>query len=180
MNTTTKPMTEAQFNYAISLTEEVFATDPTKRLEMLLQVAGCDFHSISTWIDFLKTLKPHVAKTASTAPAAAWTVPAYIPPDGHYVLSGGQHVQVKTSKSTKAAYFYVGGGYAGAVGNPKNAGKLAQLDTPEKAMAASIAYAGYTKEHYGVAKCGVCNTKLKDPKSIAAGIGPVCAKKYGK
>ena len=168
----TKPMTEPQFNYAIALTEEVFATDPGKRLEMLLQIAGCDFHSISTWIDFLKTLKGHAAPKAAPAPAANLT-PAYVPPFGHYMIDG-QHVHVKKSKHGKT-YVLVGGGYVGTLGySSAAAAAIAKLDSADAAHAAVVEFAKVT------GKCGVCHTKLTDPKSIAAGIGPVCAKKYGK
>ena len=37
------------------------------------------------------------------------------------------------------------------------------------------AAADYGKE---TAHCGMCNTQLTDPDSIARGIGPVCAKKF--
>lgn len=169
-------ISENQFNWLIQLVGEVYATDPGARAEQLLLIAGMNMGQASVKIDELKALKAGI-------PAAPTAAPAYVPPFGHYVIDG-KHVQVKKAKYGPAVHVIVNEVWIGTLGFGKNAGKaaaaVAQLDSADAAYAAIVAYADYSKDHGGVAKCGVCNTKLKDPKSIAAGIGPVCAKKYGK
>lgn len=171
----TKPMTEAQFTYATNLTIQVY-TDPGMRVTRLLELAGFDFSSISVRIDelkaTLKVLKATQAKAAAPAPA---TVLTWCPPKSH-VLVDGKIYKLKPNKYNPATVYVYGGTsgewYMGKLTDAKNAHIAAAVATPELAKAATIAYAEKTT------RCGVCNTKLSDPKSIAAKIGPVCAKKY--
>lgn len=171
--TSAKPMTEPQFTFLIKLIGQAYADNAALRSAKLVEAAGYDFAAASGAIDILKA-KVYGTPGAPKKPVAA--MPAYVPPFGYYVIDG-KIVQIKKPKFAGAPiYVYVDGNYAGAVGFKANA-IIAPLDTPEKAYAAVIAYAAKTAES-GTAKCGVCNTKLTDPKSIAAGIGPVCAKQY--
>jgi hypothetical protein len=191
-----KPMTEAQFNYAMSLIRET-ATDPSHRVTLLTELGNADFASVSPLIDLLKLAKaaktdpkpvPADAYYASVAaPAPAPTTPAelaYLPPAGYYVIDGKAY-QLKPNKyNDKIMYVYGGygntkGAYFGLLTATKNTHIVEALSTPDKALEAVKGYADFTG-NYGVAKCGVCNTKLSDPKSIAARVGPVCIKKYGK
>jgi hypothetical protein len=169
MNTTTKPMTEAQFTYAMNLTMKVYA-DPAQRAEKLLALAGHSFYSISPIIDELKA-KIAAMFLAAPKPAAAPT--GYTPPKAYYLVDGTVY-QLKPSKAKTKMYVFVDGAYFGTWGFGKALQLAEALGTPELAMAATIAYATKTT------RCGVCNIILKDPKSVAAGIGPVCAKNYGK
>jgi hypothetical protein len=163
----TKPMTEPQFSYLIKLVGQAYADNAALRSAKLVEAAGYDFGAASAAIDALK------AKLSGT-PAAkpVKQMPAYVPPFGHYVIDGDT-VQIKQPKHAGGPiYVFKNDCYVGAVGFKGNA-VIASLDTPEKAHAAVVAYAQIT------GKCGVCNTKLTNPKSIAAGIGPICAKNYG-
>jgi hypothetical protein len=167
------PMTEPQFSYLIGLIEKVFAGDAAGRTKALVEAAGFDFNGASAKIDLYKA-------AAQGAPAAVATVAAvqqvlgYEPPAGHYYVDG-QHVWVKKGKYGGAKILEVAGKWVGSLLHQKAIAWVNEhLGTEDKAYACVLEYAKVTH------KCGVCNTKLTDPKSIAAGIGPVCAKKYGK
>lgn len=158
------PMTEPQFKYLITLTVQAYATDAKARAAALVEAAGMDFNGASARIDLLKS-------PTAAAPVAA---PTYLPPAGSYLVAG-QTITVKKPKyAGSPIWLTVDNMLAGSFQKPKAfaAELLAQIDSADKAHAAVIAYAKAT------GKCGVCHTKLTDPKSIAAGIGPVCAKKY--
>lgn len=170
MTTTTKPMTEAQFSYAISLAVKLHS-DPAKRAEALLTLAGCDFNSISVLIDAMKANLAMLPKTYTPASASFKTTVAYVPPVGTYLV-GSDQVQVKQGKFSGQVYLVVNGAYKGSLSSSKAAPWAVQLDDPEKAKAAVVAYGAKT------GKCGKCGHKLTDPESIAKKIGPVCEKKY--
>ena len=160
------PMTEAQFSYLIGLIGQAHP-DPAKRSAALVTAAGFDFNTASAAIDSLKA-------TVKAAPPAAPVMPAYLPPFGHYLIDGVE-VHVKKLNYGGSAAVIKGGKWLGVVGKHASAAAaIATLDSADAAYAAVLKYSEVTH------KCGVCNTKLTDPKSIAAGIGPVCAKKYGK
>lgn len=162
------PMTEAQFSYLISLIGQVFPDQPAMRAKALVEAAGLDFNGASSEIDSAKAILKH-----KPAAAAAVEPPAYVPPFGHYMIDG-KHVHLKKSKHG-SVYVLVDDVYVGILGKSYVAtAAIAALDSADAAYAAVVAFAAATS------KCGVCHTKLTDPKSIAAGIGPVCAKKYGK
>lgn len=174
MTTTTKPMTEKQFSYAITLIGQI-DWSPEVRSEQLLQIAGMDFYTISTKIDELKAAKLSSPKPA--APVAPAAPLSYVPPKGHYLVLGkcyklaqsklhGGMLVYGADPHTKGAYF-------GSLTSAKNVHIAEALATPEAAYAATVAYG----QKYG--KCGVCGKTLTDPESIAKKIGPVCAKKYG-
>lgn len=173
MPTKTYAMTENQFNYAMDLTMQVFATNPAERAEMLLQLPGHDFYSIKPVIDTLVHMKKVLQASAPKAAPVAAAAVTYTPPKAYYLVDGTVY-QLKPSKLKSKMYVYVDGGYFGTWGFGKTLPLAEKLATPELAMAATVAYA--EKTH----RCGVCNIVLTDPKSIAAKIGPVCAKKYGK
>ena len=158
MTTTTSQMTEL-----LKLIDELPSVDERiERLEYLL-TADADAVNVMIW-----ALKTQLHPSTDVIPSAP-----YIPPAGTYLV-GGAHFTLKVSKSSKVTYVVSHNGfYQGALTHPKNASLYTELDTAAKAHAAVVAYAKVT------GKCGVCHTKLTDPKSIAAGIGPVCAKKYG-
>lgn len=145
---------EAAFSFAIKLVKQASEGQPTLRIKLLTELASMNAQQVSDKIDELKGTK--------SAPPAKQAVA------GHYVVDGTEY-QVKVSKTTGFAYLLnYWGGYLGAKG--ANAAILAKI--AENGAEYAIAYAKIT------GKCGVCNTKLTDPKSIAAGIGPVCAKKF--
>lgn len=163
----TGPVTAPAFQYAVDLITKVHA-DPGNRAEALLALADANAGEVSVLIDMLKaTLKGQATTAAATAVMDKIETKAQVVP-GHYAIDG-KHVEVKISKITKVAYVIKAGGYMPAKW-PETQAILADVAANGKAYA--IAYAAAT------GKCGVCNTKLTDPKSVAAGIGPVCAKKF--
>lgn len=168
-----KPPTEVAFRYAVSLTQEsgkLANMDASDMSAALLNLIQHDAASLSKYIDVTQSAIYAMKKQAKKA-----FVPvelAYVPPAGQYMVNG-EHLTLKVSKVHGGVLVYEKyAGYIGALASPKLAPIAEALNTVEKAQAACIAYAQAT------GKCGVCNTKLKDPKSIAAGIGPICAQKY--
>lgn len=172
-------VSEVAFGYALSLTKQVNAikgNGAEDSLVLLHDLAAMDASALSFRIDTLQAViagakKQGVNTHATLGDFAA--APAYVPPAGQYMING-EHYTIKKSKIHGGMLVYKGewGGYVGALAGPKCTVIAEALSSADKAQAACIAYAKVT------GKCGVCNTKLTDPKSIAAGIGPVCAKKY--
>jgi hypothetical protein len=164
----TGAMTESQFSFLIKLIGQAYATDPTARAAELVSAAGLDKAGASLRIDALKAL----AKSAPTAPISA---PTYLPSFGSYLVNGKVLTVKKPKWAGSPTWLTIDNALGGSFEKPKAfaAALLAQIDTADKAHAAVIAYAKAT------GKCGVCHKTLTDPASIAAGIGPVCAKKYG-
>lgn len=165
-------VSEKAFSYALNLTCEMTALGnvaPAVHTNQLLALAGLNAGQLSEYIDVMQKLVWNAKKAKPFVPA----VLAYTPPAGQYLVNG-VHYNIKKSKKHGGMLVYTGDGcgYVGALAAPKCADIAAALDSAEKAKAAVLAYAKET------GKCGVCNTTLTDPKSIAAGIGPVCAKKY--
>jgi hypothetical protein len=153
--------TPAAFSYAIKLTTQA-VPNPAQRLPLLRELAGMNGPALSKRIDLLKAqIRINTTKVAATAPAAQ-------PVPGHYMIDGA-HIVIKVSKLTKFAYVLKDGCY---LGNKHADAKAILADVAANGQTYAVAYAAKT------GKCGVCNTKLTDPKSIAAGIGPVCAKKF--
>lgn len=166
-------MSETQFLELIELIVKAHP-DPSTRGAALVTAAGCDYSTANFLIGSLKANLGMLPPAPPAAPAAVkYAPPAFVPPKGHYKIDG-KDVQVKVGKTSKLPYFVVNDYYAGALAKPSNAWALEALSTPEKAEAALVAYAQVT------GKCGICNTKLTDPKSIADGIGPVCKKNLYK
>lgn len=161
----TGPATEGAFKFATDLIRKATEGQPQIRVNMLTSLATMNAQQVSDTIKLLDAgLKNAAAKSAAkAAPSNAQAVP------GHYMING-THYQVKQSKLTKFSYVMKNGSYLGAKG-PEAESVLAEILANGKEYA--IAYAKVTS------KCGICNTKLTDPKSIAAGIGPQCAKKFG-
>lgn len=157
---------EAAFKFATDLIRKATEGSPQVRVNMLTSLATMNAQQVSDTIKVLKLGLEEQAKQAKPAPKPAATGAQAVP--GHYVIDG-THYQVKQSKLTKFSYVMKNGAYLGAKG-PEAEKILAEVLANGEAHA--IAYAKIT------GKCGVCNTKLTDPKSIAAGIGPVCAKKF--
>lgn len=150
------PVTEKMFSFATSLTVQAYA-DPAQRITMLADLAGMsEYWQVSARIDTLKAL---VAKQSK--PAHEQAVP------GWYVIDGDT-IQVKKGKQTGYSYVVKNGAYLGTKG--EGAEILKKIVADGKTYA--VEYAKVT------GKCGVCNTKLTDPKSIEAGIGPVCKAKF--
>lgn len=167
---THKAPTEMAFSYAVDLTVklgEIKGIAQSTTNATLISLGGMDADQISKWIDITQQL---IAQTPK--PKFVPVTLAYVPPAGQYLVNG-QSLTLKKSKSHGGMLvYYTDGGYLGALATAKLAAAAEALNSAEKAKAACIAYAKQT------GKCGVCNTKLTDPKSIAAGIGPICAKKY--
>lgn len=171
MNTTKthKTPSETAFSYAVDLTVklgEVKGIAQSTTNAALISLGGMSADEISKWIDVTQQL---IAQTPK--PKFVPVTLAYVPPAGQYLVNG-EHLTLKKSKSHGGILVYKGNGYWGALATAKLSAVAEALNSAEKAQAACIAYAKQT------GKCGVCNTKLTDPKSIAAGIGPICAKKY--
>jgi hypothetical protein len=156
----TGPASEAAFSFAVTLIRKATEGHPKVRVEMLTSLATFNAQQVSDTINLLKS-------AAEKAPAAA-PAPATQAVPGHYVIDGAKF-QVKKSKVTGFSYLLdATGHYLGAKGTAADI--LAKI--VDNGQAYAIAYAKVT------GKCGICNTKLTDPKSIAAGLGPVCAKKF--
>lgn len=171
----TKPagtaQTEGQLNYLISLIGQLYGGDPKLRTAALLEAAGYDFNGASAKIDAYKALLQ--GKPVPGTPAPVKAVLGYDVPAGHYLVNG-VHVWVKKGKYGGPKTLVVGSVYHGSLGGQKAIVWLNDnLATEQAAYSCVLEYAKVTH------KCGVCNTKLTDPKSIAAGIGPKCAKYYG-
>lgn len=167
----TSAPSEIAFAYAVNLTNkaaEASNTPVEATANQLLVLTTLNAHQLSKYIDMMKPIVASIPKPAFT-PAPL----AYVPPAGQYVING-KHYTIKKSKIHGGMLVYLGdwGGYVGALASPKCATVAEALSTAEKAKACVLAYAKET------GKCGVCNTKLTDPKSIADGIGPVCKAKY--
>lgn len=162
------PMTEPQFRYLINLIGKVLADDAAGRASALVNAAGLDFNGASAAIDLYKGT-PVAAPAATVKQELGYDVPA-----GHYYLNG-QHVWVKKGKYGGSKVLEVAGKWYGSLTNSQAAivWLNEHLPTQQAAYASVLEYSKVTS------KCGVCNTKLTHPKSIAAGIGPVCAKSYG-
>lgn len=158
----TGPASEAAFDYATKLIAKVTAGEPAIRIKMLTSLATMNAGQVSATID---ELKGRAKKAPAIAPAVG---PAKQAVPGYYVINGVKY-QVKQSKLTKFSYVLKNGAYLGAKG-PEAEAVLAEIVA--NGLAHAVAYAKLTS------KCGICNTKLTDPKSIAAGIGPICAEKY--
>lgn len=169
--TTTHAPSEAAFKWAVDLTVMVADASkmaPASLSTQLLVLAGLNAAQLSKYIDMMQGIKANLPK-----PKPVLATLAYQPPAGQYLING-QHYTLKKSKVHGGILVYTGGGYGyvGSLAAGKCAAIAEALNTAEKAKACVLAYAKET------GKCGVCNTTLTDPKSIAAGIGPVCAKKY--
>ncbi len=82
-----------------------------------------------------------------------------------------------TGKNPGAIYVTEGGVYLGKIINGAlvtySDRKQAILDTVQNPLASAVAYGRVT------GNCSCCGRELSDPASIEAGIGPVCASKYG-
>lgn len=160
--------TEPMLSYATSLArselkcpEETIAKFPTM-----------DFYEVGRMIDHLKKLRSQRLNAAVTdAKAAVLAIPA-----GRYAVVVADKVRlyrVRISANSKRPYLVamVGNGerYMGTQGS---AGAiLARI--AEHPRAAAMLYGEVTGH------CPKCGAELTDPKSVAAKIGPVCAKTWG-
>lgn len=172
MTTTHQAPSEKAFTYALALRQqlsELKGVSSFMAAKLLEVLAGMNAAQVSQSIDYYQQeIKSLGAKTATFTPAPL----AYVPPAGQYVVDG-EHLTLKVSKAHGGTLVYEKyAGYLGALASSKLAKIAEALSTPAKAKAAVLAYSAATH------KCGICNTKLTDPKSIEAGIGPVCAKKF--
>lgn len=164
--TTYKPMTKPQFDYLCKLIRQAHPASPVQQASEIAKAAGHDFYGASNAINALKL------KASNTPPSKV--MPSYVPPFGSYLVGGLTYTIKKPKYAGGNITVLMDGTYFGTVGFLKaNALIETHLNSASVAHAAVLAYAKAT------GKCGVCHTKLTDPKSIAAGIGPVCAKKYG-
>lgn len=161
----TGPASDTAFKFATDLIRQATEGQPKVRINLLTSLATMNAQQVS---DAIKVLKLGLEEKAKQEKAAAPVATDAQAVPGHYVING-VHYQVKQSKLTKFSYVMKGGSYLGAK-SPEAKAILAEVVANGKAHA--IAYAKVTS------KCGICNTKLTDPKSIAAGIGPVCAEKF--
>ena len=161
----TGPASEAAFAFAVKLIKQAH-TDPGNRAEALLALAEANAGQVSVLIDMLKVVV--AGQKSSTAANAVMDKIAKQPIAGWYLVDGTKY-QVKISKLSKIAYLLTeDGGYMGAKGHAEPI--LAKIAAT--GMDLAIAYGKAT------GTCGICSKTLTDPKSIEAGIGPVCAKKF--
>lgn len=130
----------------------------------------------SAWISELKERKAHNPITAP--PKARGGLPSVAA--GRYALTAedGSTMFYKVDRPSEgkfAGWTFVkwirDNGYESALKKPQAETVLAKI--AENPMDALVAYGRET----GV--CGVCGRTLRDPDSVAAGIGPVCASKVG-
>lgn len=147
--TTTEIITEAQFSTLVTMICEKVEAGQARH-EALMSLGGMTKQAASALI----------AQYSGVPTKVAAKVPA-----GTY-LYDGKIYHVKISKTSGANYLLdKWGSYLGAKGW---AGEILGALTQDH-------MAAYGKT-YG--KCGICHKTLTDPASIAAGIGPVCAKKF--
>lgn len=164
----TGPASEAAFAFAVKLSREA-VTAPADLLTILGELAKMNAQQVSDRIDVLKLqIKLNQTKATVASANALMDKIAKQPVAGWYLVDGTKY-QVKISKATGVAYLlHEGTGYMGAKGHAEPI--LAKI--AESGMDLAIAYGKAT------GTCGICSKTLTDPKSIAAGIGPVCAKKF--
>ena len=154
----------AQINYVTTLATEVFATNPAALMEAIRDLADLNNAQVTSRLALLKGLKAGMPKVAAAplSPAVAALV------EGKY-LAGGMQVKLVISKKSGKPYLIGPEGYiAGA--SPQGKALLDEIAADPKGSAIAFGKATGT--------CGVCSKTLTNPESIAAGIGPWCAKKY--
>lgn len=153
----------AQINWATTVATEVFAGQPELLMQAISDLAPMTNAQFSKRIDWLKGLKKEISskKLAST--------PVKAVPAGTYLVMG-QIVKVKIAKKSGAPYLIAEDGtYLGALKGDAPA-MLSAIEADPKGCA--IAYGKAT------GNCCICSKTLTNPESIAAGIGPYCAKKF--
>lgn len=159
---------EKAFGYLVSLINEAFANHPTDRQKMLVKAAGFNAKDVAATIDILKNgLAATKAQAAKESGLALLDSGQSI--EGKYLVNGTVYV-VKVGKGSGAPYLLTDDGqYIGA-----KKGDAPAILAAIKANGHELAMA------YGKATgtCGMCNTALTHPKSVAAGIGPWCSEKY--
>jgi hypothetical protein len=157
-NPTGKP-SEKAFTYALDLVNQANCNDPAAKMKALESLPTLDAQGIANLINLLK---PIVAGKGATV---AEPTPAKVV-EGWYLVDGEKY-QIKLSKKG-FPHIYKPTFIHGA--SQEGAKIIAQVEANGAALA--IAYGKAT------GTCGICSKTLTDPKSIAAGIGPVCAGKF--
>lgn len=155
-------ITTPQLNYLADLATVIYANDAAKLFAQVTALGGLTKEDaklkLNRWIPIAKAIKANAPKVAPVANVV----------EGWY-LAGGQEVKVKISKkgfpycTTKAGAYIAGA-------SPEGKALLAEIEANPKGCSISFGKA--------TGKCGVCHTKLTNPVSIAAGIGPICAKSF--
>ena len=162
-----RPATERQVAYINALLVQVWGPDNAPEAWLALDEAGrlSDFREASNVIDSLKATLAERAK-APAAPADAPTRPALS--QGMYRKGGTVYRVVKA----RAGHLYAKA-LDPATGRFDYAPGAMRALTPEDRMSVTEA-AAYGRE---IGRCCVCGAELTDPKSVAAGIGPICGKR---
>jgi hypothetical protein len=168
---------------AVGATELVISVDEAKTLLAWAGVVALEVDMDGADMDMEARLRSFIDAQNKPAPVitkAAGTVAAPAVPEGRYAVTGNDGttdfyvVEIPTAGKWAGFVFLsqqISDDYV-AVKNPKTkATILAKIAQDPKA--ASIRYG------QELGKCGVCNKTLTDNESIAAGIGPVCAKNMG-
>lgn len=160
------PATPKQESYILSLlatrlVDTAYAATISERI-----VEGTlDKRTAGTFIDHLRACpwKPRQAAAPAAPKSAAVDAP------GMFQTGDGTIYRVKKSRESGRLYAMVLRGKKFEY----DRGAIFRL-TPADAMTLSAAKA------YGVAtgQCCVCGAELTDPKSVEAGIGPICAKMF--
>lgn len=168
VNPNRRQPTEPMLSYVTALAQSELA-DPAA---LLAQLPTMDFYEVGRQIDRLKKLRTERLNAAVTdAKAKVLAIPA-----GRYAVVVADKVRlyrVRISSGSKRPYLValVGNGerYMGTQGS---AGAILARIAEDPKVAAML---------YGevTGHCSKCGAELTDPKSVAAKIGPVCAKTWG-
>lgn len=134
-----------------------------------------------------KWLAKQASREAERAASAAERLDLTDVPAGRYAVPGGEtRLKIRINKPSKGkwvGWVFVDDG--AEYGNRQSYGRQApdgvyvgKLVEQLKAIAADPKAAMAAYGHL-VGHCGVCNRLLEDEESVARGIGPICAQKYG-
>jgi hypothetical protein len=172
-------LTDKQAEYLKSLAESRALEDADR--EFLLEHMGeFDVALASKWIDSLKRMPPK----PKPKDQGKWAVPDAIP-DGRYAvyrkpIKAWLFFRVVTKEDRRDGLSYrVVQRLHGAPGDFR----YSRVTTDEWQLAVNEIGKdpGLHSTLFGlkVGACGICGSPLTDPTSIAMGIGPICARKYG-
>lgn len=161
------PATPKQESYILSLlSQRVVDSAYVATISERMVDGTLDKRTAGQFIDHLRACPWKPRQAAPAAPAAA---SAAVTSPGMYQTADGAIYRVKKSRESGRLYAMV----LTAKKFVYDRGAIFRL-TPGDAMTLEAAKA------YGVAtgQCCVCGAELTDPKSVEAGIGPVCAKMF--
>lgn len=139
------------------------------RHDTVIAVKECYLRSVA-----VKNTPKHAPK----APAVAFVPTQPVTQPGIYRKVTGSAVSVYRVRKSKTGNLYAEALVVAA--QPGHKGKFLYAPGAIKALTADMKMTLEQAKEFGHAygSCCVCGALLSDPKSVEAGIGPVCAKKF--